>query len=328
MKGFYIYSLILECALLYMINCQNSAEQVYSLLSQRLNFENSLLKNELKELKAIVRKQDDKIAAMGSAASRRPDIAEDGDRKHRKLQNQITALRHAFKSEKENFKGFQLNISELESKLKQEHVIGINSSISELESKLEKKLVTEIESSTSELESKFEQKFETEIKPATLKLESKLEEEIAEIVLSTSELESKLDRQKVAFSAKLSTTASELSLGSTIIFDSILHQDGNGYNAADGVFTCPVTGVYMFSVALHGRHEKHGFDILAALLVVDSNIKTYVVSEGHHTGQYHQASSLIILRVHEGQRVWVHSYSKTAKVFRSFSTFSGALLYS
>ena len=310
MKGFYIYSLILEVVLLYMGDCKITSDEVYVLLSQRLNLENRLLRNELKELKAVVQKQDEKIAALGLSARRTPETEENANKNHQDLENQITVIQHAFQNEKELVRGIQ-------------------SYVSGLESELEKKIATVIKSSTSELKSNLQIELAAEIKTSTLEPESTpKKEDVNGLKSSISALESKLARQKVAFSAGLNQSTSELAIGSTIVFDEIVYQDGNGYNSTDGIFTCPETGVYMFSVVLHCWHGKEGVKSLAARLMVASKEKSCVVSESRHSQHNDQASNLVILSVKQGQRVWVEIFDiPAARVFRTFSTFSGALLY-
>lgn len=251
MKGFYIYNLILEVVLLNTVDCRITSEEVYSLLSQRIHLENTLLKTELKELKAVVKKQDEKIAALGLSACRTPETAEDAKHNHQDLEERITVMQHAFQSEKELVRGIKSNISALASKP---------------------------------------------------------------------------NRQKVAFSAELSRSR-ELAIGSTIVFDQIIYQDGSGYNSADGVFTCPETGVYMFSIVLHCWHEGDGVKTLAAKLMVDSEGKSIIVSESQPHSHNDQASNLVILSVNQGQKVWVQTFHTNARVHELFSTFSGALLY-
>ena len=51
----------------------------------------------------------------------------------------------------------------------------------------------------------------------------------------------------VAFTAALSSTQSPID-GETVIFDVIVTSVGNSYNSETGVFTCPVGGLYVFTV--------------------------------------------------------------------------------
>ena len=139
------------------------------------------------------------------------------------------------------------------------------------------------------------------------------------------QLVNKMERGKVAFSASIVSRTEMLPIGSTVVFDDVLFQEGNGYNSKDGVFTCPETGVYMFSVVIDNGQNG---EVVAAQLLVDSAWKSYVVSEERNEHQEDQASNLVIFNVYEGQRVWVETFCYTNVVIREhFSTFSGVLLY-
>ena len=146
---------------------------------------------------------------------------------------------------------------------------------------------------------------------------------------SLTQLADKMEKRKVAFSAKLGSETEPLPVGSTVVFDSVIYQDGNGYNPGNGVFTCPETGVYMFSVVIDNNNpaDSTGKEITVKLKV-DSVWKALVVSEKFHSTQDDQNSNLVILKINQGQRVWVETYSKSGvRIWQSFSTFSGALLY-
>ena len=139
----------------------------------------------------------------------------------------------------------------------------------------------------------------------------------------------KMERGKVAFSACLGSTTEELPIGSTVVFDLVIYQEGNGYNPKDGVFTCPETGVYMFSIVIdNGNLQNMTEQAATAMLQVDFVMKAVVISEEHHQGQDDQSSNLVILKVKQGQKVWVEIVSNNdVIIWHSFSTFSGALLY-
>ena len=134
----------------------------------------------------------------------------------------------------------------------------------------------------------------------------------------------KMEERKIAFLAGLDTTRT-FSVGSKIIFDKILFQEGSGYNHYTGVFTCPVTGVYMFSVVLTNKNPDH--TDLFAVLKVNSVTMMNILSEKHHNYQNDQGSNLVIIKVYSGAKVWVEIFKNGKVVQRYMSNFSGALLY-
>ena len=146
---------------------------------------------------------------------------------------------------------------------------------------------------------------------------------------SLDQLLSKMERRKVAFSACLNSTTEKLPIESTVVFDWVIYQEGNGYNPKDGVFTCPETGMYMFSVVIaNGNLQNEIKKAVTVKLQVDFVSMALVASEDHDEYKDDQSSNLVILKVNKGQRVWVETYwTSDVIIWHSFSTFSGALLY-
>ena len=148
---------------------------------------------------------------------------------------------------------------------------------------------------------------------------------------SYNELLAKLERQKVAFSVRLSKTTPKLPAGSTIKFDEVVYQTGGGYSPEDGVFTCPESGVYLFNFAIKVLSASATQPkTLVASLVVDSSVIFSVVSESYHQYQDVQASNMVILSLDKGQKVWVRTSTariEQSKAYKQFSTLGGALLY-
>ena len=143
--------------------------------------------------------------------------------------------------------------------------------------------------------------------------------------LSLNQIVDTVDQRKIAFYAYLSATQ-EFDVGSKIVFDSVFLQEGNGYSSNTGVFTCPVSGVYIFSVGLANDNANDKRDLLA-VFKINSQIKTNILSQRYHQYQRDQSSIFVIYRLNKGSTVWVEIYFKSATVQRYRSTFAGALLY-
>ena len=45
--------------------------------------------------------------------------------------------------------------------------------------------------------------------------------------------------------------------GATILFENIITNEGNNYNAADGIYTCPEDGLYMFTVNSYAHSNQY-----------------------------------------------------------------------
>ena len=131
---------------------------------------------------------------------------------------------------------------------------------------------------------------------------------------------------KVHFFAGVKTNNLKLSDGSKVVFNNVISQYGGGYNKADGVFTVPVTGVYLISVVLTNENPTTAW--LSGSLKVDSKTKAKILSENYHADQYDQSSNISILKLWKGQKMWVEIWCITNVVVRrGFSTLAAVLLH-
>lgn len=133
----------------------------------------------------------------------------------------------------------------------------------------------------------------------------------------------------VGFTAYLDHNVNHLGIDQSIVFNNILFNDGGAYHNSSGIFTCPVTGVYMFffEVGSGSRHQ-----IVAKLVVNGSNTVDGIADSEYHDNHEAQGSNMAILKLSAGTRVWVENYRWADKFVEGgttdrFTTFSGILLY-
>ena len=109
----------------------------------------------------------------------------------------------------------------------------------------------------------------------------------------------------------------------TVKFDSILVNDGNGYDDRTGVFTCPVVGTYMFVVdVLLNKYTRLSLRLnktIVASLFRDARFsKPFLV----------QASKTILLKLKQGDHVKVVCENNDVTIKGSFySGFTGTFLF-
>ncbi|XP_069109618.1 cerebellin-1-like isoform X2 [Argopecten irradians] len=126
----------------------------------------------------------------------------------------------------------------------------------------------------------------------------------------------------IGFSASLSTSTA-LGDHQIIVFDTVVSNDGNGYDSRHGHFTAPVTGLYAFSVTAmcYGSETE-----LHISIVKDGQKIGVAFANGNH---YDNGSKLVVVPLQEGQMVWVEHFGDPSgnKIYgNTYSTFSGFLI--
>ncbi|XP_052280410.1 thrombospondin-2-like isoform X1 [Dreissena polymorpha] len=135
-----------------------------------------------------------------------------------------------------------------------------------------------------------------------------------------------LERQNVAFSVYLQQSVYKMSSNQTIKFEVVVINDGNAYNHSTGIFTVPVSGVYMLTASLESLNShRQWFNIVADGQIL-STIVYFPANDQHATG-----TNVVIVRLNKMQRIWVavdplDTGESLQGVVRT-STFSGLFLY-
>lgn len=125
----------------------------------------------------------------------------------------------------------------------------------------------------------------------------------------------------VAFTAYLDKIITNPPADTSIPFNRVLLNEGNGYNVTSGKFTSPQAGVYLFTFGL----ESDAPHFLVASLFVDGvNLVNSVCI------QYQNGGNTAMVRLNAGSSVWVGTSGANATIWNSdklhYSTFSGILL--
>lgn len=128
----------------------------------------------------------------------------------------------------------------------------------------------------------------------------------------------------VAFTAGLSKTAQHVGAHQNVVFDHVETNIGNGYNPHHGVFTAPVSGLYVFFTSVLADHNREVW----CNLVVNNVVKTSVYARGTD-GRHDQGSQMIVTQLQQGDDVAIQNYEVDDAIYGStffYSTFSGFLL--
>ncbi|XP_060591454.1 complement C1q subcomponent subunit A-like isoform X2 [Ruditapes philippinarum] len=106
-----------------------------------------------------------------------------------------------------------------------------------------------------------------------------------------------------------------------VVFDTVITNQGEGYNISTGIFTSPYTGLYFFSVQLcKERNNVTYYDIRQEDILLTKS------TEYDDNGAYSCSSVSTIAMVNKTEKVWVHSYSEFYNDYYGWNTFSGSLL--
>ena len=128
------------------------------------------------------------------------------------------------------------------------------------------------------------------------------------------------DGPKVAFLAIMEASPS-VSLGSTILFDTVRTNVGSGYNVDDGIFTTPYDGIYQFSASmLTGQNGE-----IWAYFSLNGKRIASIYAHGTET-RHDQGANIVILQLYKGDRVCVVNHQASTIWGNGYSTFSGNLL--
>ncbi|XP_062574642.1 uncharacterized protein LOC134236474 isoform X1 [Saccostrea cucullata] len=111
--------------------------------------------------------------------------------------------------------------------------------------------------------------------------------------------------KKVGFSASVSSTDGSWNSG-TLVFPSVITNEGNGYNPSNGIFTAHVSGTYVFFVNV----QSYSTNDIYVDIVLNRSTKVRAMAYSAGNGDYNDAGpNLVVLTIQKGDAVWVKHYS-------------------
>ncbi|KAK3606615.1 hypothetical protein CHS0354_018004 [Potamilus streckersoni] len=127
--------------------------------------------------------------------------------------------------------------------------------------------------------------------------------------------------KQIAFCAIMVNGIGSVQNNEIVRFDTVLHNEGNGFNKETGIFTCPLSGTYFFTVSVTTRPSSGAY----VHLIVNGKVKGNSFSFG--SGSYDQGSISSIVRCEAGYNVWVSAYGASEPYWDYYTSFSGFLLW-
>ena len=147
-----------------------------------------------------------------------------------------------------------------------------------------------------------------------------LQDQLDQMRIENKQLQKHMN-ESAAFSAKLSRDKPIIS-GQVVSFDDVISNFGGHYNNETYTFTCPVQGVYMFSMAITELAETHARGILYR------NDDALIRSTADNGGFFDSASATVVTECNEGDQVYVISdQDGICDGDRSPSHFTGYLVH-
>ncbi|CAL1547217.1 unnamed protein product [Lymnaea stagnalis] len=134
---------------------------------------------------------------------------------------------------------------------------------------------------------------------------------------------SKLGKHKhiVSFSAHAASNIPYLKDAEIIVFDDVLVNNGAAYDPRSGIFTVPVSGVYIFSATI-----VSGFNSTIETMITLNGQEVARLYSGAHQNRG-SGSNTVVLNLREGDDIWVALfYGNGNYVHGKWSSFSGSLL--
>ena len=121
------------------------------------------------------------------------------------------------------------------------------------------------------------------------------------------------------------------STGERMIYRYAVINPGQHYNSSTGEYTCPVTGIYLFTYSVYGHAIKDGpthSRAIASLYRKGAEINRIHFLNNNSEGINISLSGSDILQCSQGDRVWVQNYWGNNRIYGHsvYNMFSGVLL--
>ncbi|XP_063425781.1 heavy metal-binding protein HIP-like [Mytilus trossulus] len=127
-------------------------------------------------------------------------------------------------------------------------------------------------------------------------------------------LQNERKRQPVLFYATIKQSEFTLNTHSTVVFETVIINEGGHYNNNDGIFVAPRDGIYMFSWTVCTVNANY----IITELVVEENIISSTGERDVDVGAFSSASMTAFCRMQKDEHAWIRTTSyNTANYFYS-----------
>nr|XP_034325203.1 collagen alpha-2(VIII) chain [Crassostrea gigas] len=123
----------------------------------------------------------------------------------------------------------------------------------------------------------------------------------------------------VAFDVRLRDHQRNLATKARVVFETVDLNEGLGYNASTGIFTAPSGGIYVFDWTILTTLGQAAY----TSLVVNDQFKSWNHCHDVYSKTYLPCSKMTIVKLKQGDKVWIGVFTGTANINNQYTSFSG-----
>nr|XP_022304471.1 complement C1q tumor necrosis factor-related protein 2-like [Crassostrea virginica] len=127
------------------------------------------------------------------------------------------------------------------------------------------------------------------------------------------------ERNVVAFDVRLKNDVNNLASNVRVVFGTVDLKEGIGYDPSTGIFTAPSAGLYVFDWTTLTHLGKYVY----TSLVVNDSFKSWNLCRGKSLNTHLSCSKMTIVKLKQGDKVWIGVFSGPANINAKFTSFSG-----
>ena len=128
-----------------------------------------------------------------------------------------------------------------------------------------------------------------------------------------------LEKNVVAFDVRLKSIVNNLATNGRVVFEMVDLNEGKGYDPSTGIFTAPASGMYVFDWTILTERGKSAH----TSLVVNGKLKSWCFCHDDVSKMYQSCSKMTVVKLKQGDTVWIGVFSGPAVINAKYSSFSG-----
>ncbi|XP_062591761.1 complement C1q-like protein 4 [Saccostrea cucullata] len=122
----------------------------------------------------------------------------------------------------------------------------------------------------------------------------------------------------IAFHVQLKNDVGNLGNNAKVVFETVVLNEGNGYDAKSGIFTTPTSGIYVFDWTAAAPGARHAYTALR----VNGIGKAW--TNCHYGGnKWMTCSKMVVLKLKKGDKVQIVVHNGPGYLMKKNTSFSG-----